>query len=383
MTPERQKTLIYVVTEDWYFWLHRLAIGQAALAAGYRVIVCARVQAHGEILANLGFTVVALPWRRGGGKLKNELKSLWMLWRLFRRERPAIVHSIALKAIIYGGLMARLAGVKARVSTVAGLGYVFTSQRLKARVLRRPVLWALALGMRGTGALVTLENPDDGERLTAGGAIRAGQVALICCCGVDTDRFAPVPEPDGVPIVAMACRLVRDKGPAVAVAAMRRLRAEGVPIRFLLAGGTDKGSADSHTEEEVRSWVAEGLVEWVGHIADVASFWQASHMAVYPSRYGEGVPKTLLEAASCARPVVTTDMPGCREALVDGVTGFLVPVDDDAAVADRLKRLAGDPALRRRMGEAARAKALAEFADARVQAGMLRVYNEVLAIGPR
>jgi len=380
---ERQKTLIYVVTEDWYFWLHRLAIGQAAQAAGYRVIVCARVQAHGEILADLGFTVVQLPWRRGGGKLSNELKSLWILWRLFRRERPAIVHSIALKAIIYGGLMARLARVRARVSTVAGLGYVFTSQRLKARVLRQPVLWALALAMRGKGALVTLENPDDGERLAAGDAIRPDQVALICCCGVDTDRFAPVPEPDGVPIVAMACRLVRDKGPAVAVAAMRRLKAEGVPIRFLLAGGTDKGSADSHTEEEVRSWVAEGLVEWVGHISDVASFWQASHMAVYPSRYGEGVPKTLLEAASCARPVVTTDMPGCREALVDGVTGFLVPVDDDAAVADRLKRLASDPALRRRMGEAARAKALAEFADARVQAGMLRVYDEVLAIQTR
>ena len=378
--PERQKTLIYVVTEDWYFWLHRLAIGQAALAAGYRVIVCARVQAHGEILSKLGFTVVALPWRRGAGPLWNEVKSLWMLWRLFRRERPAVVHSIALKAIIYGGLMARLARVRARVSTVAGLGYVFTSQRLKARLLRWPVLKTLALAMRGRGALVTLENPDDGVRLAAGGAMRQAQVALICSCGVDTDRFAPVPEPEGVPIVAMACRLVRDKGPAVAVAAMRRLKAEGVPIRFLLAGGTDKGSADSHTKEEVESWVTEGLVEWVGHISDVASFWQASHMAVYPSRYGEGVPKTLLEAASCARPVVTTDMPGCREALVDGVTGFLVPVDDDAAVADRLKRLALDPALRHRMGVAAREKALAEFADARVQAGMLRVYDEVQAL---
>ncbi len=380
MMPERQKTLIYVVTEDWYFWLHRLAIGQAALQAGYRVIVCARVQAHGEILEKLGFTVVALPWRRGAGPFFAEVKSLWMLWRLFRRERPDVVHSIALKAIIYGGLMARLAGVKARVSTVAGLGYVFTSQRLKARLLRRPVLMTLGLAMRGRGALVTLENPDDGVRLAAGGAMRQDQVALVCSCGVDTDRFAPVPEPDGVPVVAMACRLVRDKGPAVAVAAMRRLRAEGVPIRFLLAGGTDKGSADSHTREEVEGWVAEGLVEWVGHISDVASFWQASHMAVYPSRYGEGVPKTLLEAASCARPVVTTDMPGCREALVDGVTGFLVPVDDDAAVADRLKRLALDPALRRRMGEAARAKALAEFADARVQAGMLSVYDKVMAL---
>ncbi|GGF48344.1 glycosyl transferase family 1 [Aliidongia dinghuensis] len=378
--PARQKTLIYVVTEDWYFWLHRLAIGQAALAAGYRVFVCARVQAHREILEQLGFTVVALPWRRGGGPLLNEIKTLWMLWRLFRRERPDIVHSIALKAIIYGGLMARLAGVRARVSTVAGLGYVFTSQRLKARVLRRPVLLALALGMRGPDALVTLENPDDGDRLAAGGAMRQSQVALVCSCGVDTDRFAPKPEPDGVPIVAMACRLVRDKGPAVAVAAMRRLKAEGVPIRFLLAGGTDKGSADSHTKEEVESWVAEGLVEWVGHISDVVSFWQGCHMAVYPSRYGEGVPKTLLEAASCGRPVVTTDMPGCREALVDGETGFLVPVDDDAAVAARLKQLALDPELRRRMGQAARAKALAEFADARVQAGMLDTYRRVLAL---
>ncbi|HWK46424.1 MAG TPA: glycosyltransferase family 4 protein [Stellaceae bacterium] len=376
-----RKKLIYVVTEDWYFWLHRLAIGQAALAAGYDVTVCARIQAHGEILRGLGFTVVELPWKRRGGTLANELRSLLILWRLFRRERPDIVHSIALKAIIYGGLVARLAGVRARLATVAGLGYVFTARRLKADLLRRPVTWALALAMRGRNSLVTLENPDDGKQLAARGAIRAEQIALICCCGVDIDRFTPVPEPEGVPIVAMACRLVRDKGPAVAVAALRRLKAAGVPLRFRLAGGLDKGSPDSHTEAELNAWVAEGLVEWVGHIDDVAAFWQASHIAVYPSRYGEGVPKTLLEAAACARPVVTTDMPGCREAVTEGVTGYLVPVDDDAAVADRLRRLAEDPELRRRMGVAARERAVAEFADARVQAGMLGVYGRLVGVG--
>jgi glycosyltransferase involved in cell wall biosynthesis len=354
--------------------MHRLALGQAALAAGYRVIVACRVQVHRERLEAAGFEVIALTWRRRGGTLMGELRALGELWRLFRRERPDLVHSIALKPIIYAGLAARLARVRSRVATVAGLGYVFTSSSLKASLLRWPVTLALRLGMGGQGSRVILENPDDGLVLTTRGAIRPSQVALVSACGVDAARFQPAPPPSGVPVIAMACRLVRGKGIAISVEAVRRLRAAGVALRFRLAGGTDPESPESHTEAEIRAWVAEGLVEWVGRIDDVAGFWQGAHIAVYPSTYGEGVPRTLLEAASCGLPIVTTDVAGCREAVVDRETGFLVPPHDVGAVAERLEMLIGDARLRQRFGAAGRARVLAEFADGIVVGRMLAVY---------
>ena len=369
------KTLVYVATEDWYFWLHRLALGRGAITAGYRVIVATRVQEHRERLEAEGFTVAPLPWRRRGATILDEAWTLLALWRLFRRERPAIVHSLALKPIIYAGLAARLAGAPRRIATVAGLGYVFTSETAKARLLRWPVTLALRLGMGGHGGAVILENPDDGKVLAARGALRPGQVVLVSSCGVDTDRFIPAPEPAGPVTVGMACRLVRGKGVAVAVEVVRRLGAAGVPVRFRLAGTIDPGSPDSHTEEEIQGWVAEGLVERLGYVEDMTGFWQSVHIALYPSQYGEGVPRTLLEAAACARPIVTTDLPGCREAVADGATGLLVRPSDPGAAAEAVHRLAEDGELRRRFGAAARRRAEAEFADRVVVARMIDVYE--------
>jgi glycosyltransferase involved in cell wall biosynthesis len=379
MEPPKRKTLVYVVTEDWYFWLHRLALGKAALEAGFDVIVVARVQEHGARLAEAGFRVVALPWRRRGGTLWAELASLRLLWRLFRRERPSIVHSIALKSIIYGGLIARLAGVRNRIATIAGLGYVFTSGRLKARLLRPAVLLALKAAMGGRRSVVLLENHDDGRVLASGGAIDPGQIALVSNCGVDTDRFPAYSEPPGPVTIGMATRLVRDKGAAVAVEAMRMLREQNIPARFRLIGGIDEGNPDAHTRQEVMSWVGEGLVQWDGHIDDVAGFWRDCHICLYPSRYGEGVPRTLLEAASCGRPIVTADRPGCRDAVEDGVTGYIAPPDDPQRIADCLRRLIEDADLRRRFGAAARTKALAEFADPVVLGKVMAIYRGVAA----
>jgi glycosyltransferase involved in cell wall biosynthesis len=368
------KSLLYIVTEDWYFWSHRLALARAARDAGWRITVATRVQAHRARIEAEGFRLIALPWRRGGGSRLAEPQAIWQIYRLMRRERPDLVHLIALKCIVYGGFAARLAGIRARVSTVAGLGYVFTSKTPKARLLRPLLRFALHVAMAGRGSLVTTQNPDD-RRTLADGIVDARRMVLIRGSGVDTARFAPAPEPEGVPVVAMACRLVRDKGVAVVVEAARRLKAADIALRIRLAGALDPENRDAHTQDELREWVAAGLVEWDGPVEDVPALWRASHVAVYPSVYGEGIPKTLLEAASCGKPIVTTDMPGCRETVDDGVSGFLVPPDDPAAVADRLRRLVEDPALRRRMGLAGREKALREFADGHIVAETLAVYR--------
>ena len=318
---------------------------------------------------------MALPWRRGGGNIFAEFAAILQLYRLMRRERPDLVHLVALKCIVYGGIPARLAGIRARVSTVAGLGFVFTSKSPKARLLRPLLRLALRLALAGRGSLVTVQNPDD-QIVLATDIVAAGRMRLIRGSGVDTGRFSPAPEAPGIPVVAMACRMVRDKGVGIVVEAARRLKASGVVVRFHLVGALDPENRDAHTLEEIRGWVAEGLVEWDGPIEDVPALWRASHIAVYPSVYGEGIPKTLLEAAACGKPIVTTDMPGCRETVTEGISGFLVPPGDAAAVADRLRRLIADPALRLSMGEAARAKALAEFADTRIVAETLSVYRE-------
>jgi glycosyltransferase involved in cell wall biosynthesis len=378
MPSNPRKSLLYIVTEDWYFWSHRLALARAARAAGWDVTVATRVQAHGERILAEGFRLVALPWRRGGGGLWRELRAIWILYRLLRRERPDLVHLIALKGIVYGGLAARLAGCRARVSTVAGLGYVFTSKSRRARLMRPLLSRALGWAMAGRGSLVTVQNPDDMRMLAAAGLVESARMSLIRGSGVDIGRFAPVPEPDGTPIVGMACRMVRDKGVGCVVAAARRLRAEGVAIRFHFVGALDAENRDAHSRAEVEGWVAEGLIEWHGPVQDVAGFWHSCHIAAYPSIYGEGIPKTVLEAAACGKPVVTTDMPGCRETVTDGITGFLVPPADPDAVADKLRLLAEDAALRRRLGAAARLKVLDEFADARIVAETLAVYDRAV-----
>jgi glycosyltransferase involved in cell wall biosynthesis len=380
MTTSSEKSLLFVVTEDWYFWSHRLALARAARDAGWRVTVATRVQAHGAQIEAEGFRLMALPWRRGGGSLLAEIRAIGQIYWLMARERPNLVHLIALKCIVYGGIPARLAGIRARVSTVAGLGYVFTSKSVKARALRPVLRLALRLAMAGRGSLVTVQNPDDQAAL-AGEIVAADRMTLIRGSGVDTERFAPAPEPDCVPVVAMACRMVRDKGVGTVVEAARQLKSAGVALCVRLAGAIDPENRDAHTIEEIRGWVSEGLVEWDGPVEDVPAMWRGSHIAVYPSVYGEGIPKTLLEAASCGKPIVTTDMPGCRETVSDGISGFLVPPDDAGSVARCLRLLIEDPALRRRMGLAARAKALAEFADTRIVAETLAVYRRALGPG--
>ncbi|MGB8840109.1 MAG: glycosyltransferase family 4 protein [Aliidongia sp.] len=374
MITVSSKSLLFVVTEDWYFWSHRLALARAARGAGWRVIVATRVQAHGPRIEAEGFRLVALPWRRGGGSVLAELQTICRLYWLMRRERPELVHLIALKCIVYGGISARLARVAARVSTVAGLGFVFTSKSRKARLLRPILRQALRLAMAGPGSLVTVQNPDDG-RLLAEGIVDQAQMSLIRGSGVDVELFSPAPEPGGVPVIAMACRLVRDKGVATVIEAARRLKAAGIAVRVRLAGAIDPENRDAHSLEELQGWVAEGLVEWNGPVEDVPALWQSSHIAVYPSVYGEGIPKTLLEAAACGKPIVTTDMPGCRETVEHSINGFLVPPGDADAVAAALRRLIEDPALRSGMAEASRAKALAEFADTRIVAETLAVYR--------
>lgn len=312
-----------------------------------------------------------------------ELALLRWLVKLFRDERPALVHGFTIKCAVYGALAARVSGVPARVSAVAGMGYVFTSTDAKARLLRLPVRALMRLALNGGNARLILQNPDDVALFERARLVDPARIRLIPGSGVDCVRFAPSSprgRHDGRFRVVLPARLLWDKGLAEYVEAARQLRAQGRAIDFLLAGTPDPGNPAAVPEATVQGWVDEGLVQWLGHVDDMPALFDSVDAVVLPS-YREGLPKGLIEAAACGLPLVTTDVPGCREVVADGESGLLVQVRDAGALATAIARLQDDPMLARRLGDAARARALAEFDERIVIQCTLAVYREVLPGG--
>jgi glycosyltransferase involved in cell wall biosynthesis len=368
--------LLFLVTEDWYFCSHRLPAARAARDAGFEVVVATRVRAHAEAIRDEGFALRPLPWRRRGDGPFGGLRALAAIVRLYRAERPDLLHHVALKPVLFGGLAARLAfarhGRPAVLAAVMGMGSGFAG--------RGWTRYALALGLRlAGGGRVIVQNPEDGAALGRLG-VAPERIALIRGSGVDTGHFVPAPEPPGPTIaLALVARMLRSKGVLDAAAAVRRLRGEGHAVELLLAGPADPDNPDSLDEPSLRALAAEPGIEWLGPVADVREVWARAAIALLPSTYGEGLPKALLEAAACGRPMVATDTPGCREIARDGETGVLVPAADVAALAAAIAALARDPARRQALGRAARALAEHDFAEPVIAAQTLVLYRTMLA----
>ena len=388
----RRPKLLFLVTEDWYFWSHRLPVARAARAAGFDIIVAARVEDHGEAIRAEGFRLCPLPWRRRGDGIFGAGRALAAIAALYRRERPDIVHHVALKPVLFGGFAVRLAfargpflrgiGRPAQIAAVTGLGSGLAPGSFAARLGRPALGWAVRLA--AAGGRVIVQNPEDGAAL-AGLGIAPADIVLIRGSGVDTGHFAALPDPPAAPgppgqtvTVALVARMLRSKGVLDAVAAVRLLRARGLGIDLVLAGPTDPDNRDSLSEAELSVLAAEPGIEWLGRVEDVRTVWRRAAIAVFPSTYGEGVPKALIEAAACARAIVATDMPGCREVVRAGETGLLVPPNDIAGLAEALATLAGDAARRQAMGRAGRALALREFGEEGVARQTLALYHRAM-----
>jgi glycosyltransferase involved in cell wall biosynthesis len=375
MTTARPR-IIYLVTEDWVFVSHRLPIARAARDAGYDVVVATRVADHGAAIEREGFTLVALPWNRRSLNPFHELSVTLQLAALYRQLKPTLVHHVAVKPALIGSLAAFLAGVDNVVNAITGLGYVFTSASARARFLRPIVRLGFRFLLRRANSQIIVQNPDDGEVLTRECGIDWAHIRLIRGSGVDLERFAATPEPASPPIrAALASRMIWDKGIGDLVDAARKLKDMGAPVTVILAGKPDPDNPGSIPESQLKAWHDEGVIEWRGFVADMPRLWAESHIAVLPSYYGEGVPKCLIEAAACGRPIVAADGPGLREIVRDGDNGTLVPAHDASALAQAIARLAGDTATRTRMGAAGRKLAETGFSDKQVAAETLAVYQ--------
>ena len=371
------RKIVYLVSEDWYFCSHRLPLGITAREAGAEVIVATRVNDHRAQIEAAGLRIAPIEMQRSGTNPLTDLSTIQQIIELYRREKPDLVHHVALKPILYGGYAAKRAGVPAIVNAVAGMGFIFISNSLFARTARPLIARAQRALMNRANTLTILQNPDDVEMYTQRIGVSPNRLTIIPGAGVDIDQFTVVPEPFAVPTAVCVSRMLRDKGIHELVAATRLLHAKGVEVRVRLVGPTDDNPA-SIPRAILAEWNREGVVEVVGPSEDIAGEYARAHIAVLPS-YREGLPKSLLEAAACGRPMVATDAPGCREVCIDGETGLRVPARTIEPLADALERLVLDPALRQRLGENARHRAETIFAEKIINAQTLALYEEMLA----
>ena len=316
MDPEQVK-LLFVVNIPEFFLSHRLPVAMAARDAGYDVHIATGPGDASARITELGFTHHKVPLTRSGQNPLGELRFMWSLRGLFKKVKPDIVHFVTIKPVLYGGIMARLLGVPAMVAAITGLGTIFLSPNTGHAMVRRCVtsLYRVALGHKNIKILC--QNPDDLGMVLRLGSVRKEQTELIRGSGVALDHYTVRPEPMGLPVVTFAARLLRDKGVLEYIEAIRLLKRQGVKAQFWLVGSPDPENITSVSEKHIQAWSAEGLVENFGFREDIAEIFAQSNIVVLPS-YREGLPKVLIEAAACGRAVITTDVPGCRDAIEPG-----------------------------------------------------------------
>ncbi|WP_374522362.1 glycosyltransferase family 4 protein [Hydrogenophaga sp.] len=378
MRPRAPK-LLFFVTVDWFFCSHFIERAKAARRAGYDVIVLTRVDRHRSVIEEAGLRLIPLAIDRRSLNPLEAFKTLVQLIYVFRRERPDVLHQIALKPILLGGLAARLTGIRRVVNAVVGGGYVFTSTSPLMRAIRPLMRLALKLLLNPPGSSVVFENRDDLSSFVRSHLVRAEDAVLIRGAGVDGDLYQPHPVSRTTPLVIVTARLLWDKGLGEFVAAARLLRAQGIQARFALVGDLDADNRASIDPAVLDEWKAEGVVELWGFRRDMPQVLAEADIVCLPS-YREGLPKALLEAMAAGLPCVTTDVPGCREAVRDGENGWLVPPRDSKALAQALRLLIENPDLRNQMGQRGREMVLAEFASPIICRQTLQVYEKMLAL---
>jgi len=368
---------MFVVTEDWYFCSHRLPLAQAAIKQGFDVSVATRVAEHGEQIRAAGISLIPFEMSRRGFNPFRELATFVQLAQLYRDQSPDIVHHVALKPVILGSLAAWIARVPTTVNAIAGLGYAFTSSDGVARILKSFIATALPRLLNRRGSRVIVQNPDDRNALREMG-VEQHRIALIPGAGVDPREFN-IGEEGAEPItVTLASRMIWDKGITAFVEAAEALKARFPDVRFVLVGRPDPGNPKAVPETQLSDWHHRGVIEWWGYRADMPQVLRETHIVCFPSTYGEGVPKILIEAAASGKPIVATDIPGCREVVRHEESGYLVPPGEHGALVNALAELIGDAAKRKAMGLRGRELFERTFAMDQVIAATLAVYREAL-----
>lgn len=373
---KEERRIVFVLAEDAWFWTHRLPLARAAKAAGFRVAVVTNAPSSAARIQEEGFEFFHHDFKRAGVHPLRDLLTILRLTRLYRSLRPDLVHHVAMKPVILGSIAARIAGVPGTVNAVAGLGFALSSDAFVARLLRPIVRFGLRLVMATPKTRLIVQNQDDARYFSLQRLVAEHKIKLVRGVGVCVRGFAATPEPGGVPLVVLPGRLLRDKGVLEFVAAATRIRGSGVAARFALVGTID-ANPTSLTPSEVEAIAREGVVEVWGHRQDMHAVYRSANVVCLPS-YREGLPKVLLEAAASGRAVVTTDVPGCREVVLHGQTGLVVPAREVEPLVGALLCLIRDRELRQRFGAAGRQLVMRQFTEDKAIDDTFAVYSELL-----
>jgi glycosyltransferase involved in cell wall biosynthesis len=376
--PIRRPKVLFLASEDRFFWGHPLPVARAALRSGYEVVVATGIYSNGQQILDEGFRLIPLRLKRSSYSPLNELLALRQLRKIYAEERPDIVHHLSLKSVLYGSIAATVAKEIRAVNAVTGLGYLVASSSWKARLMR-PLLWSVGRRvLDNPNQRVLVENQEDGQLVISSLKVSRERVIVTRGAGVDVDIFQPAPEPDGVPVVILASRMLWIKGIAEFFEAARLLHARGVMARLVLVGDTDSSNPACIPGQQLLDWQASGEVEWWRNREDMPQVYKAANLVCLPSHGGEGIPKVLMEAAASGRALVSTDVPGCRDIVRNGVNGIVVQPRNPDALAAAIERLLKDSRTRSEMARQSRQLAVNEFAQHEVVRQTLALYDHLL-----
>jgi glycosyltransferase involved in cell wall biosynthesis len=371
--------VLYYINAEWYFWSHRLALAKAVRDSGCEVVVAAGVErGYDRAIESEGFRLIRLRLDRGSRAPHKQLRELWEAIGLYRRETPDLAHNLTIKPVLYGALAARLAHVPAIVNTIPGLGYTFLRSGIAGWIRRKSAALAYQAALSIENSRVIFQNPEDRDLFVDRGLVPRHRTSVIRGSGVDIAEFVPGPEPPGPPVVMLASRLLWDKGVGVLVEAAEMLKRDNLAFRVVVVGIPDLRNPNSVPQDALERWSTSGLIEWWGMRDDMPNVLRQAAIVALPTFYPEGVPRILIEAAATGRPIIATDAPGCREIVLHGKNGLLVPARNARAVADAIVALLRDPDLRTRMGAEGRRLAVDRFSKEQVIAATLSVYRELM-----
>lgn len=370
------KRLLIVGNDADYFFSHRLLIAEAARESGFEVHIAIPYRDDDERIRDADFSFYNVSLNRGAMNLIQDSATFLSLIRLYRVVRPDIVHHFTIKPVLYGGWAARIVGVGCVVNSMTGLGTVFAASGAKMRLVRGLVVAGLRIACRGGESRTIFQNQHDRDLFVAKRICRPESTKVIQGSGVDVEVFHPGSSQADIPLVIFPSRMLWDKGIREFVKAARRLTNEGVVARFALVGGTDPNPT-SVDPAQLEEWEREGIVECWGYRDDMPEVLRNCEIVCMPS-YHEGLPKSLVEAAASGCPVITTDIPGCRDIVIDGVNGFLVAPKDVSSLVDALRKLLSSPELRIEFGLKGREFAVQKFAKTIINRQTLELYASLL-----
>jgi glycosyltransferase involved in cell wall biosynthesis len=371
--------VLFIANTDWYLFNFRLALANFLRAKGFEVVMVSPPGKFVPEIQKAGYRWIEWAVGRRTMLPTNEVKAIQKLTDILKTEEPVLVHHFTIKPVLYGSLAARIAHIPAVVNSVTGLGYIFLTGGLTGRFLRFLVLPMYRIAFAHPNLQVIFENGNDQNTFIRFGLIKSQDTYIIHGVGVDTEWFFPIPEPAAnPPLIVFPARMLLDKGLGTLIDAARILK-QKQDVRIILVGEPDPGNPATVSKDMLKDWEKEGLVEWWGFQREMCKIYQNAHIITLPS-FGEGLPTVLIEAAACGRPIVTTDVSGCRDVVKDGINGLLVPPNDPASLADALETLILNPTLRKQMGEEGRRIVLEEFTNERVNEETLKVYEKALCL---